>query len=542
MNVIAREPGRHNRGTADVAEIWCRVLGCESTDPADNFFDVGGTSLAAIELVRELAEHLGVETDTQTIYAHPTLGGLVDALRPSVGWRGSETATAPASAGAWPLLPSQAWFFSKGFAFPEHWCVSANFAASEPLDCGRLSEAVALACDLHDGLRVQFRNNGGAWQQYEHAAGRADVSRHDLSALPASRQDEAIKAWGEQVSRSFVLGTGPLVKVAIIALGPERGTRLVVVAHHLVTDFVSLRILIEDIETAYAWLVPKTTGTQTTVPIARTTSPLTWAGQLNSVDSVQQAIRTVGLSARPTMAIPLDLDGPGAQGQQQVTGGVDAATTLALEQAALKHHRTSVETVLLAGFAHVIARWSETSAVTIGLMSHGRTPTPPGVNLSRTVGWLAGHAPLDVEAPSDASSSAAVGAVVDALQGWPRAFASHAALRLASMGGQAPVGLSPRMDPPVSFNYLGNVDSAYRDLALFRKGSEHTGVRYFQGNRAPRPLSLMCAIKNGALSTAWLFDPARLHRATVERLARSMESALASLAEESNVVAASCHD
>jgi hypothetical protein len=52
----------------------------------------------------------------------------------------------------------------------------------------------------------------------------------------------------------------------------------------------------------------------------------------------------------------------------------------------------------------------------------------------------------------------------------------------------------------------------------------------------------MCAIKNGALSTAWLFDPARLHRATVERLARSMESALASLAEESNVVAASCHD
>ncbi|AXH34521.1 amino acid adenylation domain-containing protein [Humibacter sp. BT305] len=61
--------------TARLADLWTRVLGIAVTDPDANFFDLGGGSLSAAQLVAGIRE-IDPEFTVADVYAHPRLGSL----------------------------------------------------------------------------------------------------------------------------------------------------------------------------------------------------------------------------------------------------------------------------------------------------------------------------------------------------------------------------------------------------------------------------------------------------------------------------------
>ena len=58
-----------------IAEIWAEVIGAEVSGPGDDFFDFGGGSLTAAQVVSRLREK-NPETTVGDLYAHPTVGDL----------------------------------------------------------------------------------------------------------------------------------------------------------------------------------------------------------------------------------------------------------------------------------------------------------------------------------------------------------------------------------------------------------------------------------------------------------------------------------
>ncbi|MFP3938811.1 MAG: amino acid adenylation domain-containing protein [Thermoanaerobaculia bacterium] len=70
---------------ARIVRVWQRVLGVEQVGVHDNFFDLGGTSLAGVQLVSELKEELGVEVSTVSVFEAPTVSALARHLRPGDG-------------------------------------------------------------------------------------------------------------------------------------------------------------------------------------------------------------------------------------------------------------------------------------------------------------------------------------------------------------------------------------------------------------------------------------------------------------------------
>ncbi|MFX4285506.1 Pls/PosA family non-ribosomal peptide synthetase [Janibacter sp. G349] len=58
-----------------VAGIWAEVIGADVGDPSDDFFDLGGGSLTAAQVVSRLREK-HPETTVGDLYAHPTIGDL----------------------------------------------------------------------------------------------------------------------------------------------------------------------------------------------------------------------------------------------------------------------------------------------------------------------------------------------------------------------------------------------------------------------------------------------------------------------------------
>ena len=57
-------------------KVWTDVLGAVDLEPDDDFFDVGGTSLSAIEMVSRIRAEFGTELSIATLLESPTMGAL----------------------------------------------------------------------------------------------------------------------------------------------------------------------------------------------------------------------------------------------------------------------------------------------------------------------------------------------------------------------------------------------------------------------------------------------------------------------------------
>lgn len=64
-----------------IAEIWRDLLGSSTVSTTDNFFQIGGTSLAAIKLIQRVENRFGQDIlSPDTLFADPRLGSVARAI------------------------------------------------------------------------------------------------------------------------------------------------------------------------------------------------------------------------------------------------------------------------------------------------------------------------------------------------------------------------------------------------------------------------------------------------------------------------------
>lgn len=66
---------------AQLLKIWSGVLERDGIGVHDNFFDIGGHSLRATQLASRIQRELGIEVALRTIFEHPTVAALAQAIR-----------------------------------------------------------------------------------------------------------------------------------------------------------------------------------------------------------------------------------------------------------------------------------------------------------------------------------------------------------------------------------------------------------------------------------------------------------------------------
>lgn len=496
---------------------WCRVLRAERIGLTENFFDLGGTSLSAIELCSSLNESLGLEIDARTLFRYPTLESFLDAVAPRASLGGGGIGNIGADGESWPVLPSHGWFFSQPFASAQGFCVGLIFRAASEIRFDILRRAIAVVVNRHDALRTQFRQIEDHWEQVP-VNEDIPVTHHDLTDLTEADQLHRTRAIGKEMAQSFSFGRGPLIRFATIACGGGRGSRLLIVAHHLLADFSSWQIIVEDIESLYLSLLAGSPRDESALPI--TTSVRAWATWLNGPAALAEALREASYWRRPRPTLELPLGQPtGTPRQEYVRRIVGEAMASAVVVYA-RERGVNPDVVLLTAFARVLAEWCATDHVTLDVISHGRTPTPRGFSLSRTVGWLTRQTPLHIDFPPDAGATTAVEAVVMGLDSRPRDGIGYSTLRFSQRIPKHERRSLPA-DCAVGFNFLGTSTSRYRGLELFAPASEDTGVR--REHPPLRTLELACALIDRQVVTTWSFDGSLLSRAAIDRLSQRLE-------------------
>src|SRR5690606_4810024 len=109
------------------------------------------------------------------------------------------------------------------------------------------------------------------WRQH-YGAPVAQVELWQRQAADA----QALTTLCDDAQRSLDLGSGPLLRAMLVDL-PQGEQRLLLVIHHLVVDGVSWRILLEDLEQAYAQRL----AGQPLSLAPRTSSYQAWSAQLH---------------------------------------------------------------------------------------------------------------------------------------------------------------------------------------------------------------------------------------------------------------------
>ena len=226
-----------------LAQTWSRVLGAERVGCGDDFFALGGDSIKALEVLSDLRA-AGFTCELKDFFTYPLLQGMACTLLP---WHETGEYREPL-AGPVALLPVQSWFLrSRSADVARHFHIVTELSVSSSVTQAVLMDAVSGLIRDHDALRARFPVRDGEWlQDIQETLDVVDVvSCYRCAATAGSQADQS--AVEERACRPFDLETGPLIRV-ILVQGPAGDSQsLVLAVHHLVADWVSLRILIADL-------------------------------------------------------------------------------------------------------------------------------------------------------------------------------------------------------------------------------------------------------------------------------------------------------
>ncbi|WP_282781715.1 non-ribosomal peptide synthetase, partial [Nocardia sp. CC201C] len=546
-----------------IARVVAEVLGIERVGADDDFFVLGGDSIISIQVVAKARER-GVVFGPKDVFEQRTPARLAVIARTAEPE--AVRVTADDGAGEFPLLPVARWMVEWGGGFrrfEQH--VLLRLPAD--VDAAALALAVGALLDRHDALRSTLRRNGfGDWTLVVPAPGSvlaADVlSRRaidpatdpDTEAGRAAIADIAAAAL-DSAQAGLDPAAGAMMRCVWLDPGDHTPGWLLMVAHHLVVDGVSWRIVIPDLLSA---LAQAGSGTPPVLPPVGT-SLRRWTHGLHAAATAPRRRGELALWQHMT-------SGPDPLwGGRDLDPAIDTAATLdevrvelppAVTRALLSRvpavFHGGVDDGLLAGLVVAVRRWRshrgvDDPSVLIRLEGHGREEqVVPGADLSRTVGWFTSMYPVrfdlsgidpDTVAAGGAELDAVVRTVKETLRSIPDRGIGYGLLRY--LDAESANHLPHRMPGRIGFNYLGR-------LAGLGDDGIDGGLGELPGTPDPEmPVTLavdISAIVSGdRLRASFRYPRTLLHRAEVHELASAWSQALTDLAEHAELPGAGGH-
>lgn len=504
-----------------LAQVWQDVLRVERVGAHDNFFDLGGDSIIAIQITAR-ANKVGLQIAATELFDTLTIRRLAQATGKHEIWAEQGTVT-----GSAPMTPIQHWYFGDLLtkekksrhshrlppAVSQVYCLKLNVLP----DVARLLTAFRKVVAHHDALSVRYRMEDGVWTatHQSHPAAPDTFAVVDVGSFSPFDREVAVRDTVERLHSAHDLAAGKLISAALLQDGPESG-ELILVAHHLVVDAASWPILADDLALAYEQLLQ---GQTIQLPI-KTTSMQQWSQTLLRRSATEPVIgdqRYWMQVAQHDVAYELvDWD----RRECELVRWLDAAaTTTLLDELPALNRR--VHEVLLTAIALTLSEWTSQKVVGLDVEGHGRELISKKVDVSRTVGWFTSLYPVRLELPGDSAvnRSGAYEAVREQLAQIPSNGLSYGLLRY--LGGIEQLDTSH----PVLFNFLGHAERLVPPSSLF-SFSRPIAVKRDPGARR-HAIEINAIVVAGRLQLTWTFGEA--NQAAVTDLADRFDRTLMAL-------------
>ncbi|WP_405495650.1 amino acid adenylation domain-containing protein [Nocardia sp. NBC_00511] len=273
--VVSRDPETDTERL--VAEVMGELVGLDALGADDSFFEIGGNSLLATQLVARLANATGVRVEVRAVFAAPTVAGLAAAL--DAGSASADLRPAPRKRTRPDRIPLSAaqrrlWFLEQFNSAGEAGEALGAYNVPVALRLHGELDVQALRAALHDvqlrheTLRTVFPEIDGEPCQLILEPGEAAVSLpvRTVTAADVPGEIRRVTAGGFDLATSVPLRAA-LLRLSDSARPADNGGDgnmavsarrpvalehvLVLVVHHIAMDGWSLQPLAGDVAAAY---------------------------------------------------------------------------------------------------------------------------------------------------------------------------------------------------------------------------------------------------------------------------------------------------
>ncbi|GAA1221701.1 amino acid adenylation domain-containing protein [Prauserella alba] len=438
-----REPATHAEQV--LLGIVRDVLGDDGVRLDDHFLEVGGDSIVSLQVVSR-ARREGLRLGPRDVLDGGTVAGI--AARCNAASGGTDTGP---STGDAPLTPVMRDLLDRA-PEPGDFCQWTEICVPAGGDLATWSRVVDAVLRTHDVLRAHLAPGADGTGRGDRVLRIPDpgaVTAADVLTRVTASGDprDLVDGWIADVREQFDVDHPPLVRVLWVDRGPAELGRLVVVAHHLLVDGVSWRVLLDDLADAYDGR-----------DLVKPTPFLGWARALDTAADARAGElphwRAVGRNPQKRLTrARFDPQRDTAATAVHHEFSLDHETSRALLTRLPTAYHATPDTVLLTALTRAIGRWRDREPdLYVALEGHGRHAPDPAqeFDLSRTVGWFTAVHPARITLP-DGGTAAQLKAVKEQL----RAQGDGLGHGILTAAGQ----VSP-VRPDVSWNYLGQFASA----------------------------------------------------------------------------------
>jgi amino acid adenylation domain-containing protein len=235
-----------------LAEIWCDVLRTDHIGRHDDFFELGGNSLTAMQVVSRLRDCFGLELPLKTLFQARTLKAIATEVNQATAARAFPSVVSPVASvhsGPTPLSYSQERMWLIQSLDPENTAYNMAFAVkiTGPLATAALGRAFNVLVQRHEILRTTIRLlDDRPVQEVQPWIGPS------LALVDCRSEGEgaAMRAAEMEAQRPFDLSQGPVIRAKLYRTGAE-AYLLTVVLHHIAGDQWSVGVFGRELALLY---------------------------------------------------------------------------------------------------------------------------------------------------------------------------------------------------------------------------------------------------------------------------------------------------
>ncbi|WP_413767046.1 non-ribosomal peptide synthase/polyketide synthase [Rhodococcus pyridinivorans] len=372
---IFREP--RTPAERAVAEAFGEVLGVERVGLDDDFFELGGNSLVATQVVSRIGAALDTQVPVRVLFEASTVVGLATRLAKQIGTGARSPLVARPRPDVLPLSTAQQriWFLNRFDVSTAAYNLPFTVRLTGAVDPAAVSDAFADVVARHESLRTVYPEVDGEPQQTILPVEQVVVP---LEPIDVDEQD-LHAAVVDLASRGFDVVRDVPFRVALYRLAPDDYV-LAMVLHHIAADGSSFGPFARDVVTAYSARAEGNKPSWTPLPVQYADYAV-WQREAlgDEADPNSVAAQQLDYWVNELDGLPDQLDLPTDRTRPAVSSyngdkhrfAIDAETHRGLVDLARKQH-ASLFMVVHAAYAALLSRLSGSDDIAIGTAVAGR--------------------------------------------------------------------------------------------------------------------------------------------------------------------------
>jgi amino acid adenylation domain-containing protein len=387
-----------------LASIWIQVLKLDKVGIHDNFFESGGHSLNATQVISRARNIFHVDLHVHDLFASPTIAGLAGVMAEKLKERKLDLPPLcrvarekylPAS-----FAQQRLWFIDQLESGSAFYNIPIAVRLTGKLDIAILQKCVTGIFERHEVLQTSFREVNSEPVQVIVPGLAVNIHVDDITHFSAElREAEVQRRAQQEVQRPFNLEQAPLLRIHLFKLAPGEHV-LLAIMHHIISDGWSLGIFVRELTELYGAFSKGQPSPLPSLEIQYADYAV-WQRESLSGERLQEHLgywKSQLAGAPPVLMLPTDRPYPRKQSYQgrKLAITLSAALTANLKLM-IRGEGVTLFMALLAAYKVLLCQYTRQTDLVVGTGIAGRTHS----QIEPLIGFFVNTLPLRTDLSGD---------------------------------------------------------------------------------------------------------------------------------------------